>query len=122
MRSSLRFASILTLALSTTAFAQSGIATHKLSKGYLNAHGITPKNGQAAAAAATSNKNKKNQFHGVAGIDSIANWTDSFTAPGYDYFGNPQTVWPYAMVGTAPETGHTTKIPAPVIPVTVQLL
>ena len=59
---------------------------------------------------------------GVPGIDSLANWSDQFTVPGFDFNGNPQSVWPYTMVGTAPESGQTTTFRAPVIPVTVDLL
>lgn len=59
---------------------------------------------------------------GVPGVDSVANWTDQFTAPGFDTAGNPQSVWPYEMVGAPPESGRTTIINAPIIPVTVELL
>lgn len=58
----------------------------------------------------------------VPNIDSLANWTDQFSAPGFDFNGNSQDVWPYSMVGAPPESGHTTVIRAPIIPVTVQLL
>jgi hypothetical protein len=61
-------------------------------------------------------------FASVPGIDSLANWTDQFTAPGFDSNGNPQSVWPYEMVGAPPESGRTTHIRAPIVPVTVQLL
>ena len=59
---------------------------------------------------------------GIPGIDSIVNWSDSFTSPGFDFFGNPQSVWPYTMVGTPPESGRPVNINAPVIPVSVDLL
>ena len=59
---------------------------------------------------------------GVPGIDSIANWTDQFIADGFDDVGNPKSVWPYSMVGAPPESGRTTRIHAPIIPVTVELL
>ncbi|MGO9829682.1 MAG: hypothetical protein ACLPJH_06040 [Myxococcaceae bacterium] len=58
----------------------------------------------------------------VPGIDSIANWTGQFTSPGFDSNGNPQSVWPYAMVGGSPDRGGVTVIPAPIIPVVVDLL
>jgi hypothetical protein len=79
----------------------------------LNAKGAKPNAsaGHAAVAAA-----------GVPGIDSVQNWVGTFTAAGYDFFGNPQSLWPYSMVGNAPETGRTTTIRSPVIPVTVELL
>ena len=56
------------------------------------------------------------------GIDSLPTWSDRFEAPGFDALGNPQYSWPYTMVGDSPETGRTTKIHSPVIPVTVELL
>jgi hypothetical protein len=43
---------------------------------------------------------------GIPGVDSIVNWSDSFTSPGFDFFGNPQSEWPYTMVGTPPESGR----------------
>jgi hypothetical protein len=58
----------------------------------------------------------------VPGIDSLQNWTGMFTEPGFDGSGNPQSVWPYAMVGRPPQRGGTTRFHAPVIPVIVDLL
>ena len=46
--------------------------------------------GNATSFAATS---------GLPGVDSVANWSDQFTAPGFDGQGNPQSVWPYTIVG-----------------------
>ncbi len=59
---------------------------------------------------------------GIPGIDSIVNWSDQFISPGYDSNGNPQSVWPYTMVGNSPQSGQSASITAPVVPVTVQLL
>jgi hypothetical protein len=59
---------------------------------------------------------------GIPGIDSLVNWSDQFTYQGFDGNGNPQSVWPYTMVGNPPESGHTTTLHAPIVPVTVQLL
>ena len=56
------------------------------------------------------------------GIDSLVSFSSSFTVPGFDSDGNPQSVWPYTMVGRAPEQNRTTRFNAPVIPVTVELL
>ena len=58
----------------------------------------------------------------VPGIDSLQNWTGQFSFPGFDSNGNPQSVWPYAMVGRQPESGQVTNFRAPVIPVIVELL
>lgn len=57
-----------------------------------------------------------------SGIDTLINFSSSFTAPGFDTDGNPQSVWPYTMVGRAPEQNRTTRFNAPIIPVTVELL
>jgi hypothetical protein len=59
---------------------------------------------------------------GVPGIDSLVNWSDQFTYQGFDGNGNPQSTWPYTMVGNPPDSGKTTSLLAPVVPVTVELL
>lgn len=56
------------------------------------------------------------------GIDSLTSFSGQFTAPGFDNDGNPQSVWPFTMVGRDPSLGRTTKFNAPIIPVTVELL
>src|ERR1041384_7112587 len=56
------------------------------------------------------------------GPDTIISFSDSFTAPGFDGDGNPQSVWPYTMVGRDPKQNRTTRFTAPIIPVTVELL
>ncbi len=58
----------------------------------------------------------------VPGIDSIPNFTGQFQATGVDWNGQPQSNWSYAMVGRSPARGGTTRIRAPVIPVSVDLL
>jgi hypothetical protein len=64
----------------------------------------------------------------LLGIDSVVNWSSYFYFPGVDSNGNPQFTWQYTMVGNAPfrqggedEEGETTTIPAPVIPVNLDL-
>lgn len=59
---------------------------------------------------------------GTPGVDTVVNWSDRFSYQGYDSNGNPQSVWPYTMVGTPPESGVSTTISAPIVPVTVQFL
>lgn len=59
---------------------------------------------------------------GLPGIDTLTNWSDSFTSPGYDSVGNPQSVWPYTMMGLPPEYGRSTTINAPIVPVQLNLL
>ena len=58
----------------------------------------------------------------VPGVDSLANFGGQFTLAGFDGAGNPQSVWPYTMVGAGPASNHPTVIRAPIIPVTVELL
>jgi hypothetical protein len=57
-----------------------------------------------------------------SGIDTLVNFSSSFTTPGFDSDGNPQSVWPYTMVGRAPEQNRTTRFDDSVIPVTVEML
>ncbi len=59
---------------------------------------------------------------GIAGIDSVLNWSDQFFSPGFDANGNPQSFWPYTMVGNPPESGESARIRAPIVPVKVELL
>jgi hypothetical protein len=58
---------------------------------------------------------------GTPGVDTIPNWNGQFFAQGYDPFGNPNRQWLYNMVGTPPESGVTTTINAPIIPVSLDL-
>lgn len=59
---------------------------------------------------------------GIADIDSLPNFTKHFKAEGVDWYGNPNSIWYYNMVGNPPELGGTTAINAPIIPVSVDLL
>jgi hypothetical protein len=59
---------------------------------------------------------------GIPGIDSLVNWSDQFNYAGFDGNGNPQSVWPYTMVGNPPESGKSVTIHAPIVPVKVELL
>lgn len=86
-----------------TAHAGDSVAAFGLAKGFA---------GHAKSFAATS---------GLP-VDSVANWSDQFITPGFDFLGNHQSVWPYTMVGTPPESGISTHIPAPIVPVTLELL
>jgi len=75
---------------------------------------------QAATNAGRANATKASS--GVPAVDTIVNWSGSFTAPGFDRQGNPQSVWPFTMVGNSPESGHPSFINAPLIPVILDLL
>ena len=114
---------LLVAGLTNVIFAQTSLTSRQLPASLLRkmkprtarsseAFGAT-KNRGASTAAATS---------GLSGVDSVVNWSDQFTAPGFDFDGNPQSVWPYTMVGSPPESGDQTFINSPVVPVTVDLL
>lgn len=60
--------------------------------------------------------------HGVPNVDSVVNFTGSFSTPGFDGAGNPQTEWPYSMVGRDPSRNEPTFFRAPVVPISVELL
>jgi hypothetical protein len=88
---------------------------------------MTLRNGQYLAAAGHKNHAGRklgaaSTFASVPGIDSLINWTGQFTAPGFDSNNNPQSVWPFEMVGNAPESNQTAVLRAPIVPVTVMLL
>jgi len=91
-------------------------------------HGLPSKNQSAMSSKAVSfgafgrGGSQSSQSSGLPGVDTLANWGSSFTAPGFDINGKPQSVWPFFMVGGPPERGDTTIIPAPIIPVFVDLL
>ena len=128
LRSVVWLALVLALALNvlstSRAFAQAAKSVDKFQlprqflkkalplKSHLQAPG---KNGGITKNAVTANAS-------VPGIDSLANWTGQFTAPGFDFFDNPQSAWPFEMVGAPPESGRKTTIGAPIVPVTVRLL
>lgn len=119
-------ATLLVAASTLTTFAQQAIQSRKLpasallkmkpstlhSDQNLKRNGVT-KNALSFKTAESS---------GIPGIDSIVNWSDQFNYAGFDGNGNAQSVWPYTMVGNPPESGHTTSIRAPIVPVTVELL
>ena len=65
---------------------------------------------------------KNGATSGIVGIDSVVNWSDQFFSPGFDGNGNPQSFWPYTMVGNPPESGESVRIRAPIVPVKVELL
>lgn len=55
-------------------------------------------------------------------FDTIPFWSNQFTYNGFDRQNNPKSVWPYKMVGRAPETGRTTVFGAPIVPMSLDLL
>jgi hypothetical protein len=108
--------------LTNVTFAQSSLGSRQLPASLLRkmkprtarpgeAFGTTK--GGVSTAAATSS---------LPGVDSVVTWSDQFMTPGFDTNGNPQSVWPYTMVGNPPESGDQTFISSPIVPVTVDLL
>src|SRR5882724_8679723 len=120
-------ATLLSAALTTTtAFAQNAaIQSKKLPLSLLRK--MSPHAAHSNASFAKVGQAKKSLMStaatsGIPGVDSVVNWSDQFTSPGFDSNGNPQSVWPYTMVGNSPDSGGTTYIHAPVVPVTLDLL
>ena len=125
---------LLLVSLSTQ--AEQRVDAYKLDASFLEGkhpmHVVHPGKAPSAAMNAAINaarknaaNNKNSQFGpGVAGIDSLANFTGTFTAPGLDAFGNPQNVWSFSYVGGAPgrNAKGSTKIDVSIIPITVELL
>jgi len=109
------------------ALAQASIESRKLPSSFLK--GVKARTALAGDSISTFGNNKNGGKGksstvtiGLPGVDSIVNWSDQFIAPGFDSNGNPQTVWPYTMVGTPPESGQSTFINAPIIPMELDLL
>ena len=84
----------------------------------------TGRSGEFTLGGKTSNAGltAKSATSGIPGIDSVVNWSDQFTAPGFASDGSPQSVWPYTMVGNPPESGIPSLIGAPIVPVSLDLL
>ena len=124
---------ILILVGTTYSYAQQAIqsrqlpssALHKMKSFSVHSNQNLKKYGAAKAFASTGTANgglNTASSSGIPGIDSLVNWSDQFNYAGFDGNGNPQSVWPYTMVGNPPESRRTTNIRAPIVPVTVQLL
>ncbi|HVB88547.1 MAG TPA: hypothetical protein VNK23_17945 [Candidatus Dormibacteraeota bacterium] len=94
------------------------IEVHSTANQALTLYGAT----KSFGATMNFGRHGEDQSSGIPGIDSLANWSGVFYSPGYDANGNAQDAWPYTMVGNPPESGRTTNIRAPIVPVTVQLL
>jgi len=106
---------LLVLATGMTAFAQSSTevgpdflktARHLHS----NVHPLKKSNLNSLSSA------------GLPGIDSIVNFTGQFNANGIGVDGSPQNLWFFSMIGRDPKEGGTTLVPAPIIPVSLDLL
>jgi hypothetical protein len=58
---------------------------------------------------------------GIPNIDSVPNFNGQFFTFGYDPNNNPNNHWFYNMMGNSPRRGDTTIIPAPIVPVIVDM-
>ena len=58
---------------------------------------------------------------GIAGVDSVPNFSGAYSTPGFDSNGKPQSNWLFNTLGKRPDAGKTTTINAPFIPVTLDL-
>jgi len=56
---------------------------------------------------------------GVAGIDSLVNFSGAYSTPGIGPNGKPQSDWIFNTVGSAPSKGGTTTLNAPIVPVSL---
>jgi hypothetical protein len=77
----------------------------------------------AGGAKGLSFKSAQLFSEGIPGLDSISNWDDSFTAPGFGPppNGAPRSNWFLNTVGNPPSTTGTTNFDAPIVPVIVSL-
>jgi hypothetical protein len=114
---------LVVAASSLTTSAQSAIADRQLpATTLLTMKPQHPNQSMKIYGAAKNAGIQSNKSSGIPGIDSIVNWSDQFISPGFDSNGNPQSVWPYTMVGNSPQSGQSASITAPVVPVKVELL
>src|SRR6516225_8819181 len=65
-------------------------------------HGLSSKTADAIASKGVGigalGGGGSSQSSALPGVDTLANWGSSFTAPGFDTHGNPKSVWPFFMV------------------------
>jgi len=118
---------LLVLGSVTAGSAQTSIEKAKVPRSFLQR--VTPKTSSSKEKFAAIGWSKKKTLGlntaavvGIPGVDSLVNWSDQFTVPGFDFDGNPQSLWPYTMVGLPPESGRSVTINAPIVPVTLDLL
>jgi hypothetical protein len=113
------------VAIPICAFAQAGMQDDQLPRNFTlssNPHTLHAGSNTAGGGKLGSSSNGS-----VLGIDSIVNWSSYFYYPGLDGNGNLQFTWDYTMVGHAPFgqgderdwDGETTKIPSPIVPLTL---
>jgi len=57
---------------------------------------------------------------GISDIDSVPNFSGTYSTPGFDPNGNPQSTWFFNTLGNPPTTG-TTTLGGPIVPVSIDL-
>lgn len=109
-----------------TVHAAAGVDNpHLLSRNFLSTHHAKAGYGKLptpARAKVNISKVSHGTPNGIPGIKGISNWNGTFSEPGFDQYGNPNSTWTYNMLGNYPQNGGTTTIDAPIIPVKVELL
>src|SRR4051812_37773310 len=93
---------IVAAAMLAGAILEDGVATKEFLRGATPQAGKLSDDVRALRNASKGAALKAKTTGGVPGIDSLVNFSDQFIAPGFDDRGNPQSVWPYTMVGQAP--------------------
>jgi hypothetical protein len=58
---------------------------------------------------------------GISGIDSVPNFSGTYSTPGFDPNGNPQSTWFFDTLGNPPSTAGTTTLGGPIVPVSIDL-
>jgi hypothetical protein len=71
--------------------------------------------------AAGLNGTQQATLPGIAGIDSVPNFSGAYSTPGFDSNGKPQSDWLFNTLGKRPDAGGTTTLNAPIVPVSLDL-
>jgi hypothetical protein len=100
---------------------------HVLSRNFLSTHHAKAWFDRLPAQVmAKVDTRKVSPIHGtsncVPGINGVSNFCTTFSEPGYDAYGNPNSTWTTNILGNPPQAGGTTRIDAPIVPIKVELL
>jgi len=72
-------------------------------------------------ATAGLNGTQQATLPGIFGIDSVPNFSGSYSTPGFTSNGAPNSTWLFNTLGNTPANGGTTNINAPIVPVALDL-
>jgi hypothetical protein len=70
-------------------------------------------------APAGMNGTQQANLPGIPGIDSVPNFSGSYSTPGFRANGTPRSKWFFNTLGNAPANGGTTTLNAPIVPVSL---